>query len=90
MKELENIKEGTILEQETCDEILMDLHGNTQGVNEHIEHWLVKDETSNGYVLYNLDTQRTWKVKKNDMRLWLRGNKSFGIKPLFKVSKEIA
>lgn len=86
MKEL---IEGMILEQDTSDSIEMDLNGNTKEVNPHVEHWLVKDVTSNQYILYNLDTQRTWKVKKSDMSLWLRGNKSFGIKPMFRVSKEV-
>ena len=87
MKEL---TEGMVLIHETCDEILMDLRGNTQEVNPHIEHYLVKDVLKESYILYNLDKGYTWKVKKENMKLWLKGNKSMGIKPMFRISEEVA
>lgn len=83
------LAEGTILLQETCDEIHFDLQGNFEEVNPHTEHWLVKDVTTNSYVLYNLDTQRTRNVSKEEMQYALRGNKKYGIKPIFQISKEV-
>lgn len=79
---------GMILEQETCDEILMDLKGNIQRVNPHIEHWVIEDITSKEYKLYNLDTQRTWKIKKIDMEYILYRGKY--VRPMLKISEEVA
>lgn len=39
--EKEELKIGTVLKHETCDKILMDLHGHTQEVNPHIEYLVV-------------------------------------------------
>ena len=80
---------GTILEHETCDSILMDLQGNTQDVNRHIEHWVVADITSKSYMLYNLDKNGTWRIPKEKMEIYLKGIKKYKIKPMFKISKEV-
>ena len=84
------INEGTILLQKTSDEILMDLKGNTQEVNPHTEHWLVEDIKATTIKLYNLDTQRTWTIKKELLDGMLKGNKRFGIEPMFQISNEQA
>ena len=84
------IKEGTILLQETSDAIEMDLEGNTKSINPHTEHWLVEDVRANTYKLYNLDTQRTWILEKDLLSGMLRGNKKYGIKPMFTISNETA
>ena len=90
MKELEQLKEGMILEQDTCDEIHIDLYGNIRRINEHIEHWLIKDITANYYVLYNLDNQRIWRISKEDMPLYFLENKKVGLNAMFRISKEVA
>lgn len=87
---MKEIKEGTILLQETCDAIEMDLEGNTQDINRHTEHWLVEDIRTNTIKLYNLDTQRTITYKKDELNGLLRGNKYYGIKPMFTISNDIA
>ena len=85
------LKEGMILEQQTSDAIELDLQGKINNViNPHIEHWLIEDITSTNYVLYNLDNQRKWKIKKEDMKYYLMGNKRYGIYPMFTISKEVA
>lgn len=87
---MKEIKEGTILLQETCDEILIGLNGNTTEVNKHIEHWLVKDIKKNEFVLYNLDNQRIWKISKDKMQYYLFENKKYNIKAIFTISNEVA
>lgn len=84
------IEEGTILLQRTSDAIEMDLQGNTYEVNPHTEHWLVQEINSKSYVLYNLDTQRTWRVERDRMASYLWESKSLGIKPMFTISEEVA
>lgn len=84
------LKEGVVLEQLTSDAIEMDLEGHTEDINPHIEHWLVKDITTNYYVLYNLEKGYNWKVKKENMGFFLKGNKKWDIKPLLTISKEVA
>ena len=88
--EMEKLKEGMVLEQDTCDEIQIDLYGNTRRINEHTEHWLIKDITANYYVLYDLDTQRTWRIKKEEMKYFLAENKKLNIRPMLRISKEVA
>ena len=84
------IEEGTILLQRTSDAIELDLQGNSRAVNPHIEHWLVQEINSKNYVLYNLGTQRVWKIEKDKMGCYLLENKRFGIKPMFTISEERA
>lgn len=88
--EMEKLKEGMVLEQDTCDEIHIDLYGNTRRINEHTEHWLIKDITTNYYVLYNLDNQRIWRIPKEDMPVYILENKKFGVNAMFRISKEVA
>lgn len=84
------LKVGTVLLQETSDEILMDLEGNTQAINQHIEHWLIEDIKLGKYKLYNLDTKRVWIIPYKELELMLRGNKRYNIKPMFTISDEVA
>ena len=87
---LSKIEEGTILLQDTCDAIEMDLAGNSLRINPHTEHWLVQEINSKSYVLYNLDNQRNWRVPKEEMALYLYGNERFGLKAMLRISKEVA
>ena len=87
---LSKIQEGTILLQDTCDEIHFDLVGNFEEINPHTEHWLVQEVTSKGFVLYNLDTQRVRRISKEDMVMHLWESKKNGIKPIFRISEEVA
>lgn len=89
-KLLSRLEEGTILLQDTCDAIEMDLRGNSQRINPHTEHWLVQEINSKSYVLYNLDTQSTWRVPKEEMALYLYGNERFGLKAMLRISEEVA
>jgi len=82
------IEEGTILEQDTCDEIQISLNGDVNSINEHTEHWLVQNITPNTYELYNLDTKCFMRVKKDMMKAYLIGNHKMGIKPMFRISNE--
>ena len=84
------LKVGTVLLQETSDEILMDLEGHTQAINQHIEHWLIEDIKLGKYKLYNLDTKRVWIIPYKELELMLRGNKRYNIKPMFTISDEVA
>lgn len=84
------LEEGTILLQRTSDAIELDLQGNSRAVNPHIEHWLIQEISSKNYVLYNLDTQRVWKIEKDKMACYLLESKTFGIKPMFTISEEVA
>ena len=84
------IEEGTILLQDTCDEIHFDLAGNFEEINPHTEHWLVQEVTSKGFVLYNLDTQRVRRISKEDMASHLWESKQYDIKPIFRISEERA
>lgn len=85
-----SLEEGTILLQDTCDEIHFDLAGNFEEINPHTEHWLVQEVTSKGFVLYNLDTQRVRRMSKEDMASYLAESKKYGIKPIFTISEEVA
>ena len=85
-----SLKVGTVLLQETSDEILMDLEGHTQAINQHIEHWLIEDIKLGKYKLYNLDTKRVWIIPYKELELMLRGNKRYNIKPMFTISDEVA
>lgn len=85
-----SLKEGTILLQETCDEIHFDLAGNFEEINPHTEHWLVQEVTSKGFVLYNLDTQRVRRISREDMASHLWSSKQYDIKPIFTISEEVA
>lgn len=58
--------------------------------NPHTEHWLVQEINSKSYVLYNLDTQSTWRVPKEEMALYLYGNERFGLKAMLRISEEVA
>lgn len=87
MKEL---KEGMVLQQETCDEILISLDGVSRRVNVHFEYWLIKDINSKYYILYNLNNQKEWKIEKSKMWLYFAENKKHNIKPIFKISDEVA
>lgn len=69
MNELET---GMVLYQKTSDEILMDLDGNTQAVNEHEEPWVVMDVMKDTYKLISLETQRTYKMYKKEFEWLLR------------------
>lgn len=89
-KLLSRLEEGTILLQDTCDAIEMDLRGNSQRINPHTEHWLVQEINSKSYVLYNLDNQRSWRVPKEEMALYLYGNERFGLKAMLRISEEVA
>lgn len=89
-KLLSKLEEGTILLQDTCDAIEMDLAGNSLRINPHTEHWLVQEVTSKGFVLYNLDTQRVRRISKEDMASHLWESKQYDIKPIFRISKERA
>lgn len=84
------IEEGTILLQRTSDAIELDLQGNSRAVNPHIEHWLVQEINSKNYVLYNLDTQRVWRIERERMASFLWESKAYGIKPMFTISEEVA
>ena len=84
------LKVGTVLLQETSDEILMDLEGNTQAINQNTEHWLIEDIKLGKYKLYNLDTKRVWNIPHKELELMLRGNKRYNIKPMFTISDEVA
>ena len=77
------IEEGMVLEQDTCDEIWLDLNGNSKRINPHTEHLLVKDVSKEYITLYNLDTQRTHKIKKDDMKYYIIGG-------IYKMSNEVA
>ena len=90
MKEQKFVLEGTVLLQETSDEITFDLEGNTKAVNPHTEHWLVQEVRKEGFKLYNLDTQRTWIVSRGELNAMLRGNKKYGIPPMLTISDEVA
>lgn len=85
-----SLEEGTILLQDTCDEIHFDLAGNFEEINPHTEHWLVQEVTSKGFVLYNLDTQRVRRISKEDMASHLWESKQYDIKPIFRISEERA
>ena len=85
-----SLEEGTILLQDTCDEIHFDLAGNFEEINPHTEHWLVQEINSKSYVLYNLDNQRSWRVPKEEMALYLYGNERFGLKAMLRISEEVA
>ena len=85
-----SLEEGTILLQETSDEIHFDLAGNFEEINKHIEHWLVQEVTSKGFVLYNLDTQRVRRMSKDEMASHLWESKQYDIKPIFRISEEVA
>lgn len=84
------LKVGTVLLQETSDEILMDLEGHTQAINQHTEHWLIEDIKLGKYKLYNLDTKRVWIIPHKELELMVRGNKRYNIKPMFTISDEVA
>lgn len=84
------IKEGTILVQKTSDEILLDLDGRTQAINEHEEHWLVEETTKDKVKLYNLDSGSTWKLEKAVLIGMIKGSKRFNLKPMFRISEEVA
>lgn len=81
---------GTILLQNTCDSILIDINGKSERINQHIEHWTIENITSNYYYLYNLDNGKTWKIKKENMLNYIKENKKYNIKPLFTISTEKA
>ena len=85
-----SLEEGTILLQDTCDEIHFDLAGNFEEINPHTEHWLVQEVTSKGFVLYNLDTQRVRRISREDMASHLWESKQYDIKPIFRISEERA
>ena len=85
-----SLEEGTILLQETSDEIHFDLAGNFEEINPHTEHWLVQEVTSKGFVLYNLDTQRVRRMDKQEMASHLWESKAYDIKPIFTISEERA
>lgn len=77
------IEEGMVLEQETCDAVEIDLNGNQKDINRHTEHLLVKDVSKEYITLYNLDTQRTHKIKKDEMKYYIIGG-------IYKISNEVA
>lgn len=87
---MRKLEEGMILLQETCDSIEISLNGESRDIGYHIEHWLIQEITKNGYILYNLDKGRTWKVDKDKMEMYLWENKKMNIKPLLKLSEERA
>lgn len=84
------IEEGMVLLQNTCDEIKIGIRGELQRINEHIEHWLVKDIKTNSTTLYNLDTGRSMKVDNKTLYNMLKGNERLNIKPMFTISNERA
>ena len=63
------INEGTVLIENTCDAIEMDLKGNSKRINPHKEHWLVQKVQKHGFTLYNLDTQRTRIVSRGEINI---------------------
>ena len=65
------IKEGMILYYYTCDDIELDLDGNTREVNCKIEHYLVQDIRKEKVMLYNLDNARVWNIEKNILSTFL-------------------
>lgn len=81
---------GTVLLHRTCDEIRIDLNGNTEGINEHMEHYVIEDITSKTYNLYNLDRGNTWRIEKEKMKYYLQGNPRYNIAPMFEISNEKA
>ena len=74
---------GTVLLQNTCDEIAMDLDGNSRRINTHVEHWLVEDVRKEGFYLYNLDTKRKRVLSRGDLNIALASQ-------LFTISDEVA
>lgn len=84
------IEEGMVLLQNTCDEIKIGIRGELQRINEHIEHWLVKDIKTNSTTLYNLDTGKSMRVDNNTLCNMLKENKRLKIKPIFTISNEKA
>lgn len=90
MKEQRFVVEGTVLLQETCDEIHLDLDGNAKRINPHDEHWLVQEVRKEGFKLYNLDTQRIWIVSRGELNAMLIGNEKYKIPPMLRISDEVA
>ena len=66
------IETGMVLYQKTCDEIRMDLQGNTQAINEHEEPWVVVDVLKDTYKLMSLETQRTYRMYRKEFEWLLR------------------
>lgn len=83
---MRKIEEGTVLIQDTCDEIVFTINGEFKRINPHIEHWIVVDIKSNSYNLYNLDTGRDWKIEKRIFENMLLGNKRLGIEPVLIIT----
>lgn len=93
IKEINNIEVGTIIYFKTCDEIRMDLKGNTKRINEHEVPYLVetikvdrciKNNTyykSTKYYLFNLINQKRIKAYKNELIYLLENNR-------IRISKE--
>ena len=66
------LETGMVIYKKTCDEIVMDLQGNTQCINEHEEPWVVMDVMKDMYKLISLENQRTYKMYKKELEWLLR------------------
>ena len=68
------IEIGTILYQKTSEEIQMSLKGDITAIGEHEEPWVVEDIDNGKQILklYNLKTQRTYKMYFKELNYLVR------------------